>query len=129
MDPMSLPSARILVTGSRHHTDEHLIAAALADALTELSPTSAVTLVSGNARGADALAEKYADALGMDVERHPADWGKHGRAAGPKRNQQMVDLGADLCLAFPLEESRGTYDCIRRARAAGIEVRVIEPGS
>lgn len=65
---------------------------------------------------------------GLPVEAHPADWRSCGRAAGLIRNQRMVDLGADLCLAFPLGESRGTWDCVARARKAGIEVRIIEPG-
>ena len=46
-------------------------------------------------------------------------------AAGPRRNQTMVDAGGDLCVAFhdgPLHNSRGTYDCARRAAIAGIEV-------
>jgi hypothetical protein len=37
----------------------------------------------------------------------------------------MVDLGADLVLAFPLGKSEGTRDCIRRATAAGIHVREV----
>lgn len=42
--------------------------------------------------------------------------------AGLVRNQLMVDLGADICLAFPLPGSRGTWDCMGRAEAAGIKV-------
>jgi hypothetical protein len=62
---------------------------------------------------------------------YKADWDTHGNAAGPKRNQQMVDdglalkrlFGAELhCLAFPAPDSRGTHDCARRARAAGYNV-------
>lgn len=75
----------------------------------------------------------------VTVERYPADWQRtcdgrctHARrfkngkpwcpSAGPLRNQYMVNLGADECLAFPLPGSRGTWDCVRRARAAGIPV-------
>lgn len=60
-------------------------------------------------------------------EAHPAQWKTMGSAAGPLRNQEMVDAGADICLAFPLGESPGTRDCMRRARKAGIPV--IEYGS
>lgn len=44
------------------------------------------------------------------------------------RNQEMADRGADLCLAFPGPESVGTWDMIRKARAAGIPVHIHEPG-
>jgi hypothetical protein len=38
----------------------------------------------------------------------------------------MVDLGAYICLAFPIGESPGTRDCIERAEKAGIRLRVSE---
>lgn len=60
-------------------------------------------------------------------EAHPADWKRHGKAAGMIRNREMVALGADLCIAFPLPQSKGTFGCIREAEKAGIEVQVIEP--
>jgi hypothetical protein len=38
----------------------------------------------------------------------------------------MVDMGADLMVAFHLNNSRGTADCISRAEQAGIPVRVLK---
>jgi len=75
--------------------------------------------------GADAIADRWGAQFYPDtvtVERHAADWGHWGKAAGPMRNQLMVDLGADVCLAFPFPDSRGTRDCMVKAQAAGIEV-------
>ena len=60
------------------------------------------------------------------MEGHPAEW-RGGRLCGPERNAHMVSLGADLCLAFPLPSSRGTRNCMRLAREAGIPVYVYEP--
>lgn len=81
-----------------------------------------VVLVHGNARGADKMAAKIAEELGWTPEPHDADWKKYKNAAGPIRNQEMVDLGADLCLGFPTPASIGTYDCMEKARQAKIHV-------
>ena len=116
---------RVLVTGSRDWTDEEAIEVALAPLGTGGEP---VTIVHGACpTGADAIAHKIALRYGYEVEPHPADWTTHGRAAGPIRNQEMVDLGADLCLAFPLSTSRGTWDCVRRAIEADITLTVRVP--
>ena len=84
-------------------------------------------VISGGATGADEVGEQWAEAVGIPVERHPADWSAHGKAAGPIRNQAMAERGTHL-LAFPGPKSRGTYDVVRKARAAGLEVLVHEIG-
>jgi hypothetical protein len=58
----------------------------------------------------------------ISTETHKADWTTHGKGAGPLRNQKMVDLGADIAVAYMHEGSRGTADCVARAKKAGIEV-------
>lgn len=113
---------RILITGSRNWDDESALLRALCE-YTQ-TPENDITVVHGGAKGADTCAHKAAETLGFHVETHPADWGKHGKAAGPIRNQEMVDTGADICLAFPLGKSVGTWDCVRRAKAAGIPVKI-----
>lgn len=55
-----------------------------------------------------------------------ADWDKYGKGAGPIRNQAMVDSGADYFVAFRYRSSRGTTDCIERAKHAGIPGRVYD---
>ena len=63
-----------------------------------------------------------------------ADWSSHGKAAGPMRNQRMLteehrlEEPIDLCVAFShdLAVTRGTGDMVRRARAAGIPVHLID---
>lgn len=84
-----------------------------------------VIIQGGCATGIDALARKVAEEYDIRMETFPANWKKHGRAAGPIRNQQMANAGADLCLAFPSAgKSTGTWDMIRKAVAAGIDVHV-----
>lgn len=116
---------RILVTGSRDWTDQDAIATALAETAAKLLPTDryrAVTLVHGAARGADSIAAEVAEFLGWGVAPYPAAWATFGKSAGHRRNAVMVASGADICLAFPLGESRGTRGCMRLAEKAGIRV-------
>lgn len=120
---------RILVTGSRNWTDRETLEHELADECDSF-PGPVIVVHGDCPRGADAIAARFIREWGhkyggITAEPHPADWDNQGPAAGPIRNQRMVDLGAVLCLAFPLGESRGTYDCVRRANRAGIPVRVV----
>lgn len=86
-----------------------------------------VKIIAGSAKGIDTAAVDYAVANWQEFEEFPADWNKHGRSAGPIRNQQMLDEGKpDLVVAFPGPESVGTWDMIRRAEKAGVEVIIIE---
>ncbi len=124
-------SARILVTGSRDWTDWRVIDRAMSAAFAWLNYGHATmpfrpVLVHGAARGADTIAAGLARLAHWDVEGYPADWDRHGKAAGPIRNAEMVALGADICLAFPFPRppgkagTSGTEDCYTRALAAGI---------
>jgi len=80
-------------------------------------------IVHGGAPGADETCEFTAMQFDLATERHEAAWDKHGRAAGPIRNQAMVDSGLDLLIVFP--GGRGTADMVRRARAAGVPVEEV----
>lgn len=68
-------------------------------------------IVSGGARGADAIGEQYAKENKIDLKVFPADWNKHGRAAGPIRNAQMGDY-ADQLVAVWDGKSKGTKNMI-----------------
>lgn len=116
---------RILVTGSRYWTDAELIGNVLAW-FDQLKGGEEMVLVHGAARGADRIAAEIARDLGWTVEPHPADWGKYGVSAGPARNAKMVALGAEVCLAFVMPNSVGTWDCVRRAEDAAIPTRVFD---
>ncbi|AYB70704.1 DprA-like DNA processing chain A [Mycobacterium phage VasuNzinga] len=135
---MSAEAWRILVTGSREWANEHKLALSL-DYYRATAPNG-IIIVHGAAKGADLMAERWARGIGVRYERHPADWGaycgprceSHRRVRrdgatycphqGGIRNQKMVDLGAHVCVAFPMRRSRGTWDCVDRARDAGIPV-------
>jgi hypothetical protein len=110
----------VLVCGSRDWTDEETIAARLADLAGEQW-----TVMHGAARGADTIAAYVAVLYGFDVKAYPADWERHGRAAGVLRNLQMLEEEPGLVLAFQLDGSRGTQHTIDEARKRGIPVEVI----
>ena len=114
---------RIIFSGSRHWTNPTPIESRL-KTLLAVHPDAVV--VHGGARGLDSMVGSIATQLGLAVEIHRADWSKWGRAAGPKRNQLMVDLGADHAFAYPLDGSKGTWDFVRKAKMAGIPVDVYQ---
>ena len=95
---------KILMCGSRKWTDRVAISRALLDAISMygLTPKD-VTVIHGAAEGADIIAGQIASALGCEVVPYRAEWMRYGKAAGPIRNQRMLDEGKpDLVLAFPL---------------------------
>lgn len=116
----------VLVCGGRDYADRTKV-------FDELEILNAFNMklcvISGGATGADAIAEEWARANikkrnGVSFRGFDADWKKHGKAAGPIRNQAMIDRGKpDLVLAFP--GGRGTADMVSRARAAGVEVKEV----
>lgn len=128
---------RLLITGSRAHTSPESVIRVLNKTYTQFAP---YILVNGDCpdptltpdpilglpnplpESVDKIAQRWANLHGIQTEEHPADWEGYGRAAGPMRNKHMVNLGADICLAFPLSDSRGTFNCIKLASAAGIPV-------
>ena len=113
-------SKRVLITGSRDWDRPEVIAYALGIALGQLGP---FILVHGDARGADRMAAELHESYGFTSEPHPANWESLGKRAGFVRNAEMVDLGADLCLAFIKNNSKGASMCADLAEKAGIPTR------
>jgi hypothetical protein len=116
---------RILVTGSRDWDDVRTVDTELTALGRRVPSDRPIVVVDGLAAGLDCIAHGYALGRMWGTERHPADWDTHGKGAGSIRNQAMVDLGADVCLAFPTASSVGTWDCVRRANKAGIRVIIV----
>lgn len=114
---------RILVTGSRFWDDWPLIRDALIEVWNEFGRPDDVTVVHGGAMGADTIADVEATLNGWRVEVHPAKWSLFGKKAGILRNVEMVDSGADICLAFIKDNSRGATHCASYAESKGTPVR------
>lgn len=121
---------RILITGSRDWTDR----AAIDDNLTAIAAANIfhnrpTVIIHGSCpTGADAMADDWArwhaarNPL-IEFERHRAERFGPWPACGPIRNQLMVNLGADICLAFVKDGSRGASHTAELAEAAGIPTR------
>ena len=112
---------KIIIAGSREFDNYELLKEKV-DYYTQNK--SHVEIVSGCARGADKLGEKYAKERGWQIHEFPAEWKRYGKKAGMIRNQKMVEF-ADGLICFWNGESRGAKDVINRAEKAGIKVRVV----
>jgi hypothetical protein len=107
----------IIVCGGRDFTNRR----AAFRALDHLHSQTPVTLViHGAARGADSLARDWAMARNVNVFSVPADWNKHGRAAGYRRNADMLAMSPNGVVAFP--GGSGTAHMVRTAEQARVPV-------
>ena len=122
---------RVIVCGGRDWSDRGAVYDALEYVAIPLcGDTRRMIVVHGGCpTGADKFADDWARVPEFKAriwpEIHAADWARHGRAAGPKRNEAMAAAGADLCLAFWDGESRGTQHMIACAVRSGIPVRIV----
>lgn len=140
---------RVVMTGSRTWTDEAIIKEALCEALEyfnlEENPEKLI-LINGTAAGADRMASKIAKSLNMTVEDFPARWNTHSegkclpekpdngsrcyfgrptcKLAGHRRNDEMLDSGAILLLAFVHNNSKGATHAVKSAESRHIETWV-----
>lgn len=109
----------VIVTGGRDYDDFAMVA----DVLEALSPER---IVQGGALGADQNARRWAEASGVECVTVEADWDKHGKAAGPIRNREMLERfrGDSLLVAFP--GGKGTENCVKTAVALNYVVLRVE---
>lgn len=116
-------SERVLIYGSRTWTDPEPIRAYV----TALAVDAVV--ITGGAQGADWIAWESARDLGLKQQVFPAMWATDGKAAGPIRNQRMIDEGKPTrAHGFRMPgNSPGTDDMTRRLEATGISYEVTTP--
>ena len=108
----------ILVCGSRDWTDKDIILEALPFAIEKIK------IIHGGAKGADSLAGEIAQELGFEVVVFYPDWKKYGKAAGFKRNIQMLQENPDEVIAFWDGQSRGTKHTIDSDKKRNIPVTI-----
>lgn len=107
---------KVLVCGGRDFLDGEFVGIVL----TRIHKETPITLlIQGGAMGADSLAREWARGAMVPNRTYEADWLKHGKAAGPIRNLQMLTDGKpDMVVAFP--GGRGTANMVDQARLAGV---------
>lgn len=121
---------RVIVCGSRTKEQLTVMEQALVRGLAAMYGR-ALTVVHGDCKGLDRAVADYAEGCGIRTEAVAPDWRSYGRAAGPIRNQEMLDMGADMVVAFkePFDwafRKGGTEDMVRRARDAGVPCWVVQ---
>lgn len=136
---------RIIIAGGREFNDYDLLKKSVLDIIFDLECRNTVTgignysrvkekhlieFISGTARGADKLGEKFVAESIWSVKRFPADWNTYGKRAGYIRNEQMAkyamsDNSYGVLIAFWDGKSRGTMHMIDLAKKHGLEVHVV----
>lgn len=114
---------RVIVAGSRDFNDYELLKRKMIHYLSRYKPHE-VEIVSGGARGADALGERFAKEKGCHLKVMKADWDLFGRSAGYIRNAEMAKY-ADACVVFWDGVSKGSKHMINLAEAEGIPVKIV----
>ena len=106
---------KVVVAGSRGFNSyaymEEALDQQIMEAMEELDIIDDIEIVSGGAKGADKLGERYAKERGYSLKIFPAEWNKYGKSAGYKRNAQMAEY-ADMVIVFWDGESKGTKHMI-----------------
>lgn len=129
----------VVVTGGRsygkddgEHCSEQRHVWSVLDALNAVPDEPIDWLYCGGAPGADSCAFRWAEAHKVPVTVVMAEWLKHGKAAGPKRNRAMLEQAMERAeaaegyampvrlVAFP--GGRGTANCVATAELLGIPV-------
>jgi hypothetical protein len=115
---------KLIVAGSRSFYNYKLMREKLDFYLQNVKEE--IEIVSGMARGADTLGERYADEKGYPVKHFPAEWFKHrGASAGYLRNLQMAEY-ATHCVCFWDGSSPGTRMMIRIAKEKKLPCKVVK---
>lgn len=110
---------RVLVCGGRDFQESDFIEYTLNEVRKEVGEISLI--INGASAGADYYSSKWAKAHGVFYAEVPALWQYHGKSAGPKRNEKMIEVfNPDLIVAFP--GGNGTTDMVVRGLKRDIEV-------
>ena len=126
-----MKEVRIIIAGSRDFNDYELLKKSAIEIITKKTMLPDLTrIVSGGARGADTLGERFANEMGLEISRFIPDWDGLGKRAGYVRNAEMAKFAVEddndgMLIAFWDGKSRGTKHMIDLAKKYGLEVHVV----
>lgn len=129
---------RVIIAGSRDFNDYALLEKECNRIFSKLAhlgyfslwvqeSQDSIEIVSGTARGADQLGERFAEQYGISVKRFPANWNLYGKRAGYLRNEEMALYAKEdngVLIAF-WNGSKGTKHMIDLANKHGLRVFVV----
>jgi hypothetical protein len=113
---------KIIIAGTRTFNDYELLKTKMDSFLANIKQD--IEIVSGGAKGADSLGERYAAEKGYMIHKKLAEWDRYGKSAGYIRNEEMAKY-ADKCVVFWDGQSKGTKHMIDLAKKYGLDTRVI----
>ena len=127
---------KVIIAGSRGFNDYKLLCEVMDTYLNDKMDD--IEIVSGTAKGADKLGERYAEDRGYEIKRFRADWknltrpgaiirensfGKYDCLAGHFRNGLMCEY-SNAAVIFNFQNSKGSLDIEEKMRDAKKEVLV-----
>ncbi len=116
---------KVIIAGGRDFNDYDLARDKLYEISEHITNNQDITIISGGARGADSIGTAIADNHGTGYKEYLAEWDKHGKSAGYRRNELMAN-NADTLLAFWDGKSKGTKHMITLANTYKLKVYVIK---
>ncbi len=117
VDHLLNPRYKVIIAGCRDFDDYNLLKEKVTEALKDIGGCE---IISGNAKGADALGERYAKEHQIPLRLFPADWDKYGKRAGFIRNTEMANNATHL-IAFWDGKSKGTKMMLQIAKEKGLK--------
>lgn len=114
---------KVIVAGTRTFKNYALLENRLVHFLSGRKP-SEVIIISGGAKGADRLGEKFAKEKHCNLKVFPADWITFGNSAGYRRNAEMSKV-ANACVVFWDGRSKGTKHMIDIAEKEGLDIVIV----
>ncbi len=114
---------KVVIAGCRDYNDYDEAKKFIDICLCSFKKSCEIVILSGCASGVDAIGERYAKENGLRLEKHPADWKRYGRGAGPRRNKEMAEI-CDHVICFWDEKSKGTKSMIDYARKLDKPIKI-----
>lgn len=122
---------RVIIAGSRSFNDYTLLKKEVIKALQLHNATrDNIIIISGGARGADILGERFANEFNIRITKFIPDWNGLGKRAGYVRNEEMAKYAVEndakgILIAFWDGISKGTNHMINLAKKHGLEIHII----